>query len=59
MIVDLSKIPSTCTWHLHVSVGGGFRCNLSEVVRGRTISAAATGETPQEAVDKAIEEFTR
>ena len=59
MIVDLSKIPSTCKWAMHVSDRGRIWCKLEETLRGRVITASAYGDTAQEALDNAIEEFTR
>ena len=60
MIVDLSKIPSTCTFTLMTYSGSNpFICFLEEQIRGRTIKSQGSGKSPQEAVDNAIQEFTR
>ena len=59
MIVDLSKIPSTCKFTLLTSNYKEFNyyCSLEEQIKGRVISSFGRGVTPQEAVDAAIEKF--
>jgi len=55
--IDISKIPSTCTFVLSSGAPYGFLCTLRETIRGKALEAYAYGETPQQAVDEAVRKF--
>lgn len=60
MIIDISKIPTTCKyniWSGSDTKDGSFGCRIEEPLRGRVTSAYAYGKTPQEAVDNAVRKF--
>lgn len=59
MIVDLSKIPSVCKVCLQnaISTEKPWLCSISEQIVGRVISSTGRGDTAQEAVDTAVNNF--
>lgn len=55
--IDLSKIPSTCTFFIWSGAPQGIGCILMEIVRGKTIEAVAFAPDAQQAVDEAVRKF--
>jgi len=59
VIVDFSKIPSVCTFSLQngVATEKPWLCAVREQILGRVISSTGRGDTAQEAVDTAVNNF--